>query len=418
MDMVARLTVEEEANYANQYEQSGRELCALLSRFPRLLHRHLSECRTSEFKDFSDQDAELTTLEGRKQHLATLIDAVEAIGQRLEKVSAEPAADSVASRSLLYQSLERLMGNLQLSHRFFDGFVRDLDARAQTILDEYQSICEPSPAPSTAPVSDLQMPYALFQNSMRQIRSSYHHLQEAREKLIEGNLRLVVSVSRKYVNCGLQFADLIQEGNIGLMQAIDRFQPQRSHRLSTYATWWIRQSITAALSSLGRTIRVPANIAQMLSKIRRAERELLQRHGREPEDEEIAQAVNLEVARVRALRKMDRQTISLQSTVANTNESTDQLLESTIVHEDAPNPHEQTAHNLLSETIERALETLSDREAAIIRARFGLAGVEQKTLTELSEEHGVSHERIRQIEVKALNKLRAPDRRKYLDGYE
>ena len=214
---------------------------------------------------------------------------------------------------MLYQSLERLTAELQLSCRFYQDFIADIDSRAKSVVQGHLSLCDSQVIVISVPATDLQMPRELFSDIVRQLRPAYDKMQEARHALIEGNLRLVVSVSRKYVKCGLQFADLIQEGNIGLMQAIDRFEPDRGHRFSTYAVWWIRQAITGALSAQGRTIRVPANIAQMLQKIRRAEREILQKFGRSPEDEEIAAEVGLEVARVRALRKMDRQTISLQS---------------------------------------------------------------------------------------------------------
>ncbi len=421
MGTVARLTSEEETHYAEQLQQAKHDLGALLARFPKLLLTQLKLCRPSELREIPGVPAsqERTSLEKRRAYLATLVETVHQISQRLDSINSEPASDATVSRSLLYQSLERLTAELQLSCRFYQDFIADIDSRAKSAVQGHLSLCDSQVIVISVPATDLQMPRELFSDIVRQLRPAYDKMQEARHALIEGNLRLVVSVSRKYVKCGLQFADLIQEGNIGLMQAIDRFEPDRGHRFSTYAVWWIRQAITGALSAQGRTIRVPANIAQMLQKIRRAEREILQKFGRSPEDEEIAAEVGLEVPRVRALRKMDRQTISLQSiTSGPDDESGGQQLQDRLVADHAPSPADLAAESLLTETIEQALATLSEREAKILTARFGLGGTDTKTLAELSATFEVSHERIRQIEIKALKKLRGPERRKFLEGYE
>lgn len=237
--------------------------------------------------------------------------------------------------------------------------------------------------------------------------------QAARKKLISSNLRLVVSIAKKYVGRGMSFLDLIQEGNQGLMRAVEKYDWRRGYKFSTYATWWIRQAITRAIADQARTIRIPVHMVETINKVMRVQRRLMQEMGREPTPEEIGEELEMDGDRVREIFKLAQETTSLEKPIGKDEDS----LLGDFIASDQPQPLETASKQLLKENIEEVLYSLSEREAKVLKMRFGLAGYRPMTLEEVGREFGVTRERIRQIEAKAIRKLKHPSRRKKLQDY-
>ncbi len=299
----------------------------------------------------------------------------------------------------------------EIEEYFDDSVLEETDELEEDILSQSQNGSDPV----HIYLKEIgKIPLLTTSEELRLAKKAQEGSKEARKQLAEANLRLVVSVAKKYIGRGMLFSDLIQEGNLGLIKAVEKFDYRKGYKFSTYATWWIRQAITRAIADQARTIRIPVHMVETINRMLRISRRMVQELGREPTPKELAQKMGIGIEKVNEILKASQAPVSLETPVG---EEEDSHLGDFIQDHHMPVPVEEAAHTLLCEQLEEVLKTLSDREEKVLRLRFGLNDGKQRTLEEVGREFHVTRERIRQIEAKALRKLKHPTRSKKLKDY-
>jgi len=442
MGNISLLTREGEIAIAREIERGEKTIIKALSKTTMVLNEVLSlEDRIEdqpeilqEMFDISEDDITEGKVEENRKQIMAKIAEIKALSNSLDRI--KPIKKNTIARGRLIVQMSRIIRGLNFRPDHREQVIETLREKLKVIneleesRDELQIMADQTrgkkkKAELEEKIKEINNLLRIYQKeisldssglrkTLRAITTGKKISNQAKKELVAANLRLVVSIAKKYSNRGLQFLDLIQEGNMGLMKAVDKFEYRRGYKFSTYATWWIRQAITRAIADQARTIRIPVHMIETINKLIRISRSLVQEIGREPTCEEISEKMDLPVNKVRKIIKIAQEPISLETPIG---EEEDSHLGDFIEDKFMPSPPDTVIHINLREQIEEALKTLTEREAKVLKMRFGLGDGNEHTLEEVGQQFKVTRERIRQIEAKALRKLKHPSRSRKLRSF-